>query len=79
MIAHEEIIRLGYPGFQDGCGTGLMIGLPPIINFGSPALKETVIPACIKGEKIICLAISEPTAGSDVAAIVNTLHLLNSY
>jgi len=46
---------------------GLAIGLPPIIHFGSPELKSRVGIPCLKGEKIICLAITEPTGGSDVA------------
>jgi hypothetical protein len=42
MIAHEETARLGTPGFADGITAGLTIGLPPIFNFGSPALKNKV-------------------------------------
>ena len=30
-------------------------------------LKARVMPPCVKGEKVACLAITEPTAGSDVA------------
>jgi len=47
----------------------MVIGLPPVVAFGSAELKARVVPACMKGEKIICLAISEPFAGSDVADI----------
>jgi alkylation response protein AidB-like acyl-CoA dehydrogenase len=46
---------------------GLGIGLPPIIHFGSRYLKNKVIRDCLSGEKHICLAITEPTGGSDVA------------
>ena len=49
---------------------GLGIGLPPILHFGSEELKKRVVPGCLAGEKIICLAITEPSAGSDVANIV---------
>lgn len=38
MIANEEIARMGYGGVNDGLGTGLVIGLPPIYKFGSKAL-----------------------------------------
>ncbi len=48
-------------------GVGLVIGLPPVMHFGSEELKKRIIPECIKGEKVICLAISDPNAGSDVA------------
>jgi len=46
---------------------GLAIGLPPIINFGSDYLKRKVVADCLAGKKTICLAITEPYAGSDVA------------
>lgn len=48
---------------------GLSIGLPPVINFGSPALQDKVVRDCLNGTKFICLAITEPYAGSDVANI----------
>mmetsp|Transcript_9636 Transcript_9636/g.19983 ORF Transcript_9636/g.19983 Transcript_9636/m.19983 type:complete len:464 (-) Transcript_9636:544-1935(-) len=51
---------------------GLGIGLPPVINFGMPknqALADRCIRECLAGEKIICLCITEPGAGSDVANI----------
>jgi len=69
MIAHEEFARVGYPGYVDSLGTGLIIGLPPIMLFAKKALQKKVIMPCLLGEKKICLAISEPTAGSDVAGI----------
>lgn len=39
MIANEEIARLGFAGVNDGLGTGLVIGLPPIYKFGSKTLQ----------------------------------------
>jgi alkylation response protein AidB-like acyl-CoA dehydrogenase len=48
---------------------GLGIGLPPVIMFGSQYLKERVVNDCLMGTKTICLAITEPYAGSDVANI----------
>lgn len=49
---------------------GLGIGLPPIIHFGSDYLKKKVVRDCLAGDKVICLAITEPTAGSDVASLM---------
>mmetsp|Transcript_17024 Transcript_17024/g.23687 ORF Transcript_17024/g.23687 Transcript_17024/m.23687 type:complete len:515 (+) Transcript_17024:65-1609(+) len=72
LIAHEESIRIGYPSFADSLGAGLVIGLPPVLNFGSDELRARVIPEVLSGKKRICLAISEPTAGSDVANIKTT-------
>lgn len=39
------------------------------MHFGSNYLKEKVVSACLSGEKIICLAITEPSGGSDVAGL----------
>jgi len=40
-----------------------------ILNFGSEEMKQRVATQVISGKKSIALAISEPTAGSDVANI----------
>lgn len=48
---------------------GIGIGLPPILKFGSREMIERVARPVIAGEKCICLAITEPYAGSDVAKI----------
>jgi hypothetical protein len=58
------------PGLIDGLGSGFMISLPAVINFAHGPLKEKVVMECLRGEKRICLAITEPIAGSDVANIV---------
>jgi len=49
-----------------GLGSG-MISL-----FGSDALKEEFLPAVREGQKIAAFALSEPDAGSDVAALATT-------
>eukprot|EP01114_Cavostelium_apophysatum_P014400 TRINITY_DN372_c0_g1_i5.p1 TRINITY_DN372_c0_g1~~TRINITY_DN372_c0_g1_i5.p1 ORF type:complete len:510 (-),score=144.37 TRINITY_DN372_c0_g1_i5:175-1704(-) len=69
QIAHEESCRMGYPSFQDGICAGLMIGLPPVLNFGPAGLRDKIAREVFAGEKRICLAITEPYAGSDVANI----------
>jgi alkylation response protein AidB-like acyl-CoA dehydrogenase len=45
------------------------MALPPILLAGSQAIKDRVVRDVITGKKNICLAISEPYAGSDVAGI----------
>jgi alkylation response protein AidB-like acyl-CoA dehydrogenase len=52
--------------------SGTVIGLPPVLNFGSPELKAKVVPEILSGQKPICLAISEAFAGSDVAGMRTT-------
>ncbi len=43
------------------------IGLPPIIHYGSEALKQAIVPPVLAGDKIAALGITEPGGGSDVA------------
>jgi alkylation response protein AidB-like acyl-CoA dehydrogenase len=50
----------------------MVIGLPPVLNFGSEELKKRVVPDVFAGKKFICLAISEAFAGSDVAGLKTT-------
>jgi alkylation response protein AidB-like acyl-CoA dehydrogenase len=61
--------RIGAPGVVDGLKAGLVIGLPPVMKAATPAVKERVTREVLKGEKRICLAISDPDAGSDVAGL----------
>jgi len=62
----EELMRAGSGGLGAGLGS-LDIGLPPLVKYGSEALKQRVIPEVLRGEKIYALAITEPSGGSDVA------------
>lgn len=59
-------------GFQDGLQAGLWIGLTPILNYGTEAQKAKYIPEVLSINKHICLAISEPAAGSDVFGMKTT-------
>lgn len=71
LIITEELCRAG----SGGVVAGLMshaIGAPPIVNLGSDALKEELLPPILAGEKISALAISEPSGGSDVANLRTT-------
>ncbi|MCJ8167889.1 acyl-CoA dehydrogenase family protein [Atopomonas sediminilitoris] len=66
VAASEELMRSGSGGLVAGLGS-LDIGLPPVLKWGKPALRERVVPEVLSGEKIIALAITEPSGGSDVA------------
>lgn len=71
LIAHEEASgRLGVPGYADGLGAGFVIGLPPVLQFGSAEVSKRVGREVLTGTKRICLAISGPEAGSDVANVL---------
>lgn len=68
LITIEEVIKHSNIGLAWAIGT-CSIGLPPIINHGSEYLKDRYISQVLNGEKMICLAITEPWAGSDVANV----------
>ena len=68
-IMVDELCRCASGGLVWGVCGGLGIGLPPVLHFGSQALQDKVAPGCLSGDKFICLAITEPYAGSDVAAL----------
>jgi alkylation response protein AidB-like acyl-CoA dehydrogenase len=69
LILMDELMRCGSAGVLTYLIGGLGIGLGPINHFGSKDLKDRVMKACLTGEKKICLAITEPGAGSDVASL----------
>ena len=71
IIASQELARAG----AGGVSASLMshtIGAPPIARLGSKPMKERVLPPVLAGEKISCLAITEPDGGSDVANLRTT-------
>lgn len=53
-----ELGRLGTRGYVDGLLAGGVIGLPPVLNFGSPEIQAKVVPEVLSGKKFICLAIT---------------------
>ncbi|KAJ3107824.1 hypothetical protein HDU97_003172 [Phlyctochytrium planicorne] len=75
LIVNDELARCGSAGTVAAISIGSSIALPPIMNFGSPFLKKKVLPDCMAGKKTICLAITEPYAGSDVAGLLATAKL----
>lgn len=70
-ILNEELSRVAVGGMSS---TLLVhsIGLPPVLNFGSEAMKQMVAPEVLSGRARISLAITEPGAGSDVAQVSTT-------
>ncbi|MDQ4065811.1 MAG: acyl-CoA dehydrogenase, partial [Actinomycetota bacterium] len=48
------------------------MAVPPIFKFGTEDQKQRYLVPAIKGEKIFCLGITEPDAGSDVQNITTT-------
>ena len=68
LVAGAELAAVGAGGLL----ASLMIhgvALPPIIAAGSAALKQRIVPEVLSGEKIMALGVTEPSGGSDVAAL----------
>jgi acyl-CoA dehydrogenase len=63
----EELAHAGTPDIA--FYTHSDIAAPYIMDFGTEAQKKQLLPAMVSGKAIVALAMSEPGAGSDVAAI----------
>jgi acyl-CoA dehydrogenase len=65
----EELARVGSGGTAAGIGAHTNIATPPIWKFGTDEQKQRYLVPAIAGELIGALGITEPGAGSDVAAL----------
>ena len=65
----EELARIGSGGTAAGIGAHTNIATPPIWKFGTADQHQRYLVPAIAGEKIGALGITEPGAGSDVAAL----------
>lgn len=72
VVILDEICRAGSGGFIWNIIGGLGIGLPPFYKYGQEQVKQRVLPGIFAGDKRICLCITEPDAGSDVANLKTT-------
>ena len=72
---YYSLVRAEAMSYANSGGTGMGVAVhtdmatPPILQFGTEEAKQKYLVPAIKGEKIACLGITEPGAGSDVAAI----------
>jgi acyl-CoA dehydrogenase len=72
-LARETLA--GQDGLADFAFAMQGLGTGPITLFGSEALKARYLPPVARGEAIAAFALSEPEAGSDVAAMSTTATL----
>jgi alkylation response protein AidB-like acyl-CoA dehydrogenase len=69
LVLGEELTRCRSGGVAMGITVQTDLTLPPLLAFGTEEQKrEWAVPA-IAGTKILCLGITEPDAGSDVAGL----------
>jgi acyl-CoA dehydrogenase len=69
IVLAEEMTRCGSGGVAMAVAVQTDMAVPPLYKFGTEAQKQRYLVPAIKGEKIFCLGITEPDAGSDVANI----------
>src|SRR5690554_2834234 len=75
VIFVEEIAKVFSGGFAITQAVVQYMSGPYILKHGSQQLKEKYLPKLISGEAISGIAITEPSAGSDVANIKTTATL----
>src|ERR687885_90510 len=69
LVLAEELVHAHCGGLAMGLAVHTDMATPPILAFGTEEQKQEYLAPAIRGEKISCLGITEPDAGSDVAGI----------
>jgi alkylation response protein AidB-like acyl-CoA dehydrogenase len=69
LVLAEEIVHAQSGGLAMGIAVHTDMAMPPILAFGTEEQKQEWVVPAIQGQKILCLGITEPDAGSDVAGI----------
>jgi alkylation response protein AidB-like acyl-CoA dehydrogenase len=69
LVLAEELAHAHCGGLAMGVAVQTDMALPPILAFGTEAQKQQWAAPAITGKAILCLGITEPDAGSDVAGI----------
>ena len=69
LVLAEELVHAKCGGLGMGVAVHTDMATPPVFLFGTEEQKQRYLVPSIKGEKISCLGITEPDAGSDVSGI----------
>ena len=69
IVLMEELAKCGSFGVNTGIAVQIGMATPPILIFGTEEQKQRYLVPAIRGEKIACLGITEPEAGSDVSNV----------
>src|SRR5438046_2026059 len=69
VILGEELGRVGCGGIPMAISVQTGMSTPSLHRFGSEELKQKYLVPAIRGEVVTSIAVTEPDAGSDVAAI----------
>ncbi|MGH2857832.1 MAG: acyl-CoA dehydrogenase family protein [Solirubrobacteraceae bacterium] len=69
LVLAEELAHAQCGGLSMGVAVQTDMAIPPILKFGTEEQKREWAAPAIAGSRILCLGITEPDAGSDVAGI----------
>jgi alkylation response protein AidB-like acyl-CoA dehydrogenase len=69
LVLAEEMAHAHCGGLAMGIAVQTDMAMPPILAFGTEEQKREWAAPAIAGKKILCIGITEPDAGSDVAGI----------
>ena len=69
LVLAEEMVHSNCGGLAMGVAVHTDMATPPVHLFGTEEQKQEYLVPAIRGEKISCLGITEPDAGSDVSGI----------
>jgi alkylation response protein AidB-like acyl-CoA dehydrogenase len=69
IVLMEELAKCGSFGVNTGIAVQIGMATPPILIFGTEEQKQRYLVPAIMGEKVACLGITEPEAGSDVSNV----------
>ncbi len=72
VVMAEEFGRSTFGGFSITSLVHTDLAMPYVVNFGSDEQKRAWLPSMITGETLTAIGVTEPDAGSDVAAIRTT-------
>src|SRR5881409_856984 len=72
LVLAEEMSKANCGGLSMGVAVQTDMATPPVHLFGTEEQKQKYLVPAIKGQKVACLGITEPDAGSDVAGIKTT-------
>ncbi|PKN33688.1 MAG: acyl-CoA dehydrogenase [Deltaproteobacteria bacterium HGW-Deltaproteobacteria-19] len=70
VIAIEELARANLSSFSTWLHSDIVV--PYIVSFATEEQKQAYLPGCVSGDVITSVAMTEPNAGSDLAAMKTT-------
>ena len=72
VVLFEELVKSGCSGFLTAVGVHMEVAIPAILHHATEAQKQKYLVPSVKGEMLGALAVTEPEACSDVAAMLAT-------